>query len=110
MIGLKEIKPHQSIEIDVKKLRDEQTPDFRGTTIPISATSGQIRWTLHQHEMRVMSDRNKLALAGRSEQIDTVKGLSSSYACQNCCGGGDVGGFCVSSAIIPLSQVRSVRV
>jgi hypothetical protein len=111
MIGLKAIKPHQSIEIDVKKLRDDQTPDERGRIIPLNISNGQLQWTLRRKDTLPDDDaKGNLALIGRSEQVDFVKNVSSSYACQNCCGGGDVGGFCVSSAIIRLSQVRSVRV
>jgi hypothetical protein len=85
MIGLKKIAPHKTIEIDVKKIRDEQTPDFRGRTIPLNITSGQIQWTLRQTYNTNNPQTDKFALIGRSEQIDTTNHISSSYACQNCC-------------------------
>lgn len=59
-ISVKTIKPNQSIEIDIKKLQDDQTPDFKDTTIPLNAVGGQIRWTLHQHEMPSMSEEINL--------------------------------------------------
>lgn len=92
-IGLKKIAPHKTIEIDVKKLRDEQTPDFRGNTIPLNMTSGQIKWTLRQKYQTDNPKNDEFALIGRSEQIDATNKTSSSYACQNCCSGGDIGGF-----------------
>jgi hypothetical protein len=87
MIGLKAIKPHQSIEIDVKKLRDDQTPDERGRIIPLNISNGQLQWVLRRKDTLPEDDlRGTFALIGRSEQIDFVKNTSSSYACQNCCG------------------------
>lgn len=72
----------------LKKLRDEQTPDERGRTIPLNITNGQIKWTLRQKYQTDNPKNDKFALIGRSEQIDTTNAISSSYACQNCCSGG----------------------
>jgi hypothetical protein len=86
MMGIKKIDARQTIEIDMKKLRDEQTPDERGNTIPLNVDSGQIKWTTRFEEYSSRAeDLKRFDLIGRSEQIDTVKGVSSSYACQNCC-------------------------
>ncbi len=85
MIGLKSISPHQTIQIDVKRLRDEQVPDERGLTIPLNLESGQIQWTMHSEVFLENQPLKRFELVGRSEQIDTVNGVSSSYACQNCC-------------------------
>lgn len=85
MIGRKKLAPNKTIEIDVKKLRDEQIPDERGNLIPLTLNSGQIKWTL-RHKYQTGNKKNdEFALIGRSEQIDTTNGVSSSYACQNCC-------------------------
>ena len=87
MIGMKPIAPHQTIEIDVKKLRDEQVPDVGGRLIPMDLTSGQLMWSLKQVEAPPPSEkaRQALALIGRSEQIDLEHGISSNYSCQSCC-------------------------
>jgi hypothetical protein len=85
MIGLKTIAPHQTVQIDVKRLRDEQTPDERRHTIPASLTEGQIQWTQRSEIFEENQTLKKFELIGRSEQIDIVNGISSSYACQNCC-------------------------
>jgi len=43
-----------------------------------------------------------LVLIGRAEQVDVAKGISSSYACQNCCGDSFDHGACLPSVIIGL--------
>ena len=40
-----------------------------------------------------------LAMIGRSEQVDEVKALSSTYACQNCCGDFPQGVFITPSQV-----------
>ncbi len=85
VIGLKQIAPHKTVQIDVRKLRDEQTPDINGNTIPLNLNSGQIKWTIRSEEFLENQSLKKFELIGRSEQIDETNGISSSYACQNCC-------------------------
>jgi hypothetical protein len=105
MIGLKAIKPHQSIEIDVKKLRDDQTPDESGRIIPLNINNGQLQWTLHRKDTFGDDDqRGNFALIGRSEQIDFVKNTSSNYACQNCCGGEYAEGFVYPNNNVQIPQ------
>ena len=89
MLGIKTIVAHQTIEIDVKALRDNQVPDEQGVTIPLYVSSGQLQWTLRRRDdpARRDDELDRLALVGRSEQIDVIHGISSNYACQNCCAG-----------------------
>lgn len=86
-LGMKRIAPNQTIEIDVKALRDNQTPDEAGRTIPLSATKGQLKWSMKQIADVPPAEeaRQQLALIGRTEQIDVENGISSNYACQSCC-------------------------
>lgn len=88
MLGMKKLSPHQTIEIDVKRLRDEQTADEQGRRIPLNATKGQLKWSLKQTAEPPAGEeaRQALAVIGRTEQIDLAKGISANYACQNCCG------------------------
>lgn len=72
------VAPRQTIIIDIRGLRDAQVPDVNGQTIPRGETRGQVQWSLTGGVDRV--------LIGRSEQVDLVRGISSNYACQNCCG------------------------
>ncbi|HEX8458963.1 MAG TPA: hypothetical protein VF656_16840, partial [Pyrinomonadaceae bacterium] len=76
-LGLRSIAAHQTDAIDIRDLRDRQVGDTQGRTIPPDATSGQVHWSLQGGE--------NLTLIGRAEQVDTVRGLATSYACQNCC-------------------------
>ncbi len=94
MIGLKPLVAHETVQIDVKKLRDEQIPDERGRTIPLYISSGQLQWTLRRKDNLPDNDeRANLALIGRSEQVDLTKKIVNSYACQNCCAGNFVSGY-----------------
>ncbi|HEX5733474.1 MAG TPA: hypothetical protein VF131_11630 [Blastocatellia bacterium] len=81
MMGVKTITPGETVTIDIRALRDDQVPDQEQRTIPQEITHGQVRWTIVQSE-----GTDLLALIGRSEQVDEVKAISSTYACQNCCG------------------------
>jgi len=81
MMGVKTIAPWETVTIDIRALRDNQVPDQEQRTIPHDVAHGQVRWTIIQSE-----GTDLLALIGRSEQVDEVKAVSSTYACQNCCG------------------------
>ena len=72
------IAPGQTTVVDIRELRDAQIRDANGQTIPRSVMRGQIQWSMTGGEDKV--------LIGRSEQVDLVSGISSNYACQNCCG------------------------
>ncbi|MDX6499709.1 MAG: hypothetical protein QOG23_2969 [Blastocatellia bacterium] len=76
-VGRKTIEAGESVIFDLRKLRDEQVPDIHGDKIPLSVSSGQIHWTKTGIEDGV--------LIGRSEQVDSTLGISSNYACANCC-------------------------
>ncbi len=76
-IGLKTIEPRQTVAIDIRALRDQQVPDESGDTLPLDATRGQVNWSMRGPQNQV--------LIGRSEQVDLAGGISSNYACQNCC-------------------------
>jgi hypothetical protein len=95
MIGQKQLAAHQTVEIDVKDLRDRQVPDENGNTIPRNVSRGQFQWTLKMEE-NANPDVDpivELALLGRSEQIDWGRKVSNNYSCQNCCMGSTVGSY-----------------
>lgn len=75
--GLKTLEPNQTAAIDIRALRDAQVKDEHNQTIPLAATHGQVQWSIEGPE--------NLAIIGRAEQADSLKGMSSSYACVNCC-------------------------
>jgi hypothetical protein len=80
-MGLKTLAPGETVTIDIRALRDSQVLDDEGQTISPEVSRGQVRWTLIQSK-----GTDPLALIGRAEQVDEVKAVSSTYACQNCCG------------------------
>ncbi|MCA1568136.1 MAG: hypothetical protein LC803_21325 [Acidobacteria bacterium] len=94
MIGMKTVEPGQTAVIDVRRLRDEQVPDEGGQTIPRETESGQVIFSL-----MIEDGTPPLALIGRAEQADTVKGMSSSYACQSCCNNGYWDSFLSADAV-----------
>lgn len=76
--GLKTVAAGQTVALDIRHLRDNQVPDAHGQMIPLEATNGQVHWSLR--------GPSKIVLIGRAEQADVSRGMSSSYACANCCG------------------------
>jgi len=76
-IGVKTIEGGQTMSYDLRKLRDEQVPGAHGEMIPLDTNAGQIHWSKVGTEAGV--------IIGRVERADTVLGVSSNYACANCC-------------------------
>ncbi len=77
LVGVKSIEPRQTLTFDIGELRDKQVPDDNGVTIPLTAHRGQIIWSVYGPD--------GLAMIGRSEQADALKGVSNNYACVSCC-------------------------
>ena len=88
MIGLRALAAHQTVEIDVKAIRDNQIPDETGKVLPINTTKGQIQWTVRARaENEHARVPENLGLIGQSEQHDAARGMNSTYYCENCCPG-----------------------
>jgi hypothetical protein len=77
VLGLKTVEAGQTVTLDVRALRDNQVPDLDGEVIPVDAKRGHIHWSVRGPENHV--------LIGRSEQVDTAKGISMTAACGLCC-------------------------
>ena len=77
-LGEQTVAAGQTAAHDLRALRDRQTRDLWGRAIPQDAASGQVHWSLR--------GPSRIVLIGRAEQADLSNGVSSSYACQNCCG------------------------
>jgi hypothetical protein len=84
-LGLKTVEAGQTVMHDIRALRDQQVPDASGHTLPPDASSGQVNWSMR-------GPRNQV-LIGRSEQVDVARGVSSNYACMNCCPDSFAGGW-----------------
>lgn len=89
MIGQKTIEPGQTVAYDVRALRDEQTPDEAGRTIPPNATRGHFKWSVLLEE----EEQEQLVMVGRAEHFDLSGAASSSYACVSCCPDSTIGSF-----------------
>lgn len=88
MIGVRDIAAGETVAIDIRALRDNQVADEEGRTIPLDVMRGQARWTIILDEGSEL-----LAMIGRSELVNEGSGISSTYACQNCCGDHAEGDF-----------------
>ncbi len=68
LIDLK-LKPHETRAIDLRKLRDAQTPDFKKNKIPGGATDGSVSW------IRL----DNVPVMGRLVVLERRGGVASSY-------------------------------
>ncbi|CAN5592659.1 hypothetical protein BH20ACI3_BH20ACI3_42960 [soil metagenome] len=84
-LGLKTLEARQTVALDLRALRDQQIPDESGHMLPRNATGGQVNWSMRGPQNQV--------LIGRSEQVDLSNGISSNYACMNCCPDSFSGGW-----------------
>lgn len=70
------LKPHEIRAIDIRKLRDEQKPDFLGNRIPADAKDGVVFWL----------DVGEKPVAGRLVVFHRSEGTASNYDCGCQCG------------------------
>ncbi|HUX10662.1 MAG TPA: hypothetical protein VMW51_08455 [Terriglobia bacterium] len=73
LIRLK-VAPHETRAINLRTLRDAQTPDLKGNKIPAGATDGAVNW------VRLDS----MPVEGRMMVIQKQQGMASSYDCSGC--------------------------
>lgn len=76
-LGLVTAIPGETKTFDIRKLRDEQTPDRNGHPFPRDLSTGQIRWS--------MRGNGSVPLFGRAEVVSQRDSVSSSYSCVTCC-------------------------
>jgi hypothetical protein len=76
-VGEKVIPGGQTVTYDLRDLRDNQVPNADGHTIPLTATGGQVHWSIRGQEVR--------AMIGRAEQANMSNGISTTSACGVCC-------------------------
>jgi len=68
------LNPHETRVIDLRKLRDAQTADFRGNRVPAAATDGSVHW------IRL----DPVPVMGRLMVIHRQQGMASNYDCCTC--------------------------
>jgi hypothetical protein len=67
------LNPHETREIDMRKLRDGQEKDFKGNKIPASASDGSVNW------IRL----DNVAVSGRMVVLKRHGAMASGYNCQH---------------------------
>lgn len=55
VVGLKRLQPGETVAIDIRALRDNQTPDVQGRVLPADIRSGQIHW-LRRHGPAIVAN------------------------------------------------------
>jgi hypothetical protein len=68
------LQPHETRMIDIRKLRDAQTADFKGHLIAADATDGAVNWT------RI----DNVPVEGRLVVVQRNGGVASNYDCCTC--------------------------
>ncbi len=68
------LNPHESRAIDLRKVRDEQKPDLKGSKVPAGAADGSVVWTRLDH----------VPVMGRLVVLQRHKSMASSYDCYIC--------------------------
>jgi hypothetical protein len=75
-LPLQLVEAGQTMEIDIKKLRDDQVKDSSGNVIPLTVTSGQLSW---------YPRAKKGDFIGRLVQYNPAAAVSSSFSCDEPC-------------------------
>ena len=75
-IPLQEMEAGQTVEVDIKKLRDDQVPDVLGHLIPLTVTSGQLDWGPRAQRGQFI---------GRLVQYSPSGAMASSFSCVGAC-------------------------
>jgi hypothetical protein len=69
------LKPGQTVAIDIRHLRDAQTPDIHGHKLPTNLTQGQVKWSQHR----------KQSVIGRLIASSAAAGVAANFACSDYC-------------------------
>jgi hypothetical protein len=71
------LAPHQTMAVDIRKLKDSKVPDEYGHVIPAEVTHGQLWW----------GQRAVTTIIGRNEEVNVTHGIARSFSCGiMCCG------------------------
>jgi hypothetical protein len=80
-LPLQLLAPQQEAAIDIRALRDGQTPDSIGRTLPPDLQKGSARW--HEHGADEMNAAQ--GLIGRLEVYNSTSATASSFSCGTPC-------------------------
>jgi hypothetical protein len=98
------LEPGETTIIDYRKLRDEQTPDRNGVTLPDDVKFGAVQW------FPLFFDGTQRFI-GRTEVLDRATGVASSFSCQSCPCSPNVNSAYTSpsSVSVPIGGTASIR-
>lgn len=68
------LKPYQTVPLDIASLKKSQKKDVTGAVFPKNANSGTIVW----------SELIPKAMIGRAEQLNVAQGIARSFSCSAC--------------------------
>ncbi len=68
------LDPHETRAIDLGRLRDAQSPDFMGNTIPLGATDGALLW----------ERLDDVPVSGRLVVMQRGRGIATNFDCSPC--------------------------
>jgi hypothetical protein len=75
-----ELKPYETVAVDLKAWRRAQQKDRNGNVIPLQTGDGSIHWSRF---------RGSSTIVGRTLVISRTRGVSSNFSCgTDCCNGG----------------------
>ncbi len=69
------LEPHQSIALDIQKLKDAKKPDVQKQIFPANEGHGLLFW--HQED--------PASMIGRAEQTNVKEGIARSFSCESAC-------------------------
>ena len=71
------LDPGETAVFNLRKIRDQQTPDPKGVTLPKDVVAGQFQWS-------VLFGGESQHFLGRNEVLDPTSGISASFSCAYC--------------------------
>jgi hypothetical protein len=105
-LPLQQMEAGQTVEVDLKKLRDDQVKDVLGNVIPLTVTGGQLDWS---------GRANKGEFIGRLIEYNPVGGVASSFSCVQPCicdpsfAGGFLYPFSISGKVGDYVQIHAIE-
>jgi hypothetical protein len=79
VIDPRKLAPGETAVFDLQKIRNAQTKDNEGRSMPNGVTLGQFKWAVHG-----LTD-GKVTLIGRTEMVSPSQQVSTSYSCSESC-------------------------
>ncbi len=89
VLGFLQVGPGETYAIDIRKLRDAQTPDIHGNVLPADLAGGQTNWRW----------REGAPLIGRTNVMSRAAGIAQNMSCE----------ICACSQLSPQMELRPLH-